>query len=93
MLLNFLYKRRGNNKHRRETVVCSRGARQRLIIGTKAMDTTDIRRRKAARDRAFEEFVYRRIFMRTGGNVREWMVLTASIKRLLLLVGTQVGPS
>lgn len=66
--------------------VLSRDARQRLIIAEKAMANNDIRTLRIVRDRVFVELVYRRIFFRTGGNVRAWMTTIAEIKRVLFFV-------
>lgn len=52
------------------------------------MANREMRKCKADRDRAFAELVCKRIFKRTGGIARAWLVLIASTKRLQFLVGT-----
>lgn len=64
----------------------ARDARQCALIATRAMANREMRTRKLARDRAFAELVYGRIFMRTGGVVRAWAVIIANVKRLRFLV-------
>ncbi|CAM9405818.1 unnamed protein product [Hapterophycus canaliculatus] len=67
--------------------VRSRGSRQRSIIAKRAMANREIRKCKYDRDRVFAEFVYRKIFMRTGGIVRAWTVIIADVNRLAFLQG------
>lgn len=67
----------------------ARDARQRALIATRAMANREMRKRKLARDKAFAELVYRRIFMRTGGVVRAWTVIIAHVKRLRFLVSAR----
>lgn len=63
-----------------------RDARQRLLIASRAMANREIRNGQEVRDRAFGELVHKQIYLRTGGNVRDWLALVAGIKRLLYLV-------
>ena len=50
------------------------------------MDNREMRKRKLARDRAFADLVYSRIYMRTGGVVREWSSIIANINRIRFMV-------
>lgn len=68
-----------------------RDARQRLLIATRAMANREIRNGQEVRDRAFGELVHKRIYLRTGGNVRDWLALVAGIKRILYMVGVGLG--
>lgn len=81
-------KKRNISIVRRSTAVRLRNERQRLLIKSRGVANSEVRRCKATRDRAFAELVYRRIYTRTGGNARAWAVIVASIIRLQFMVGT-----
>lgn len=71
---------------RRAMTLRARDYRQRALIATRAMANREMRTRKLARDKAFAELLYGRIFMRTGGVVRAWAAIIANVTRLLFLV-------
>lgn len=52
------------------------------------MANHEMRKKKLARDRAFAELVYGRIFLRTGGVVRAWTAMIANVNRLRFLVSS-----
>lgn len=66
--------------------VVARDAIQRRLIADTAIANHEIKASKIVRDRVFAELVYKRVFDRTGGNARFWMVVVASVRRLLLFV-------
>lgn len=66
--------------------IIAKDAKQRLLIAEKATANREVKARKIARDMVFAELVYKRIFIRTGGNARSWMVVLANVQSLLLFV-------
>lgn len=52
------------------------------------MANREMHKHKLARDRAFAELVYGRMYMRTGGVVRAWSSIIANINRIRFMVSS-----